>query len=93
MIPPKIFDELLYLVYGDQKTISLIQTAQRERAEATLCYDKLNWMLPIPGLHIPVANEIYSGSEYCAALESTIYHNKNYLGCVQGPFIIERRWL
>jgi len=27
--------------------------------------------------------DIYSGSEH-AAVESTLYHNKNYLGCVQG---------
>jgi hypothetical protein len=85
----KDFDELLYLVYGDQKTVSLIQTVQRERAGATLCYDKLNWMLPIPGLfhwrtnYMDMIHEVYSGSEH-AALESTLYHNKNYLRCVQG---------
>ena len=28
-------------------------------------------------------HDIYSGSEH-AAVELTLYHNKNYLGCVQG---------
>ena len=81
--------ELLYLLYGDQKTVSLIQTVLRERTESTLCYDKFNWMLPIPGLfhwrmnYMDMIHEIYSGSEY-PTVESTLNHNKIYLGCVQG---------
>jgi len=43
----KDFDEQLYLVYGDQKTV---QTVQRERVETKDCYDNFNWILSIPGL-------------------------------------------
>src|SRR6266404_5410320 len=30
-----------------------------------------------------MVHKVYSGSGH-AALESTLYHNKNYLGCIQG---------
>lgn len=40
----------LHLVYGDQKTVSLIHSVQRERAVATQSYDKYDWVLPVPGL-------------------------------------------
>jgi hypothetical protein len=85
----KDFEELLYLVFGDQKTVSLIQAVQRERAESTLCYDKFNWILSIPGLfhwrmnYMDMIHDVYSGSEH-PTVESTLNHNKNYLGCVQG---------
>lgn len=83
------FGGRLHLVYGDQKTVSLIRTVQKERQEATLPYDKYNWLLPVPGLfhwrtnYMDMIHDTYSGSEQAAA-ESTLYHNKNYLGCVQG---------
>jgi hypothetical protein len=76
-------------VYGDQKTVSLIRTVQKERQEATLLYDKYDWLLAVPGLfhwrtnYMDMIHNTYSGSEH-AAMESTLYHNKNYLGCVQG---------
>ncbi len=85
----KDFDGWLHLVYGDQKTVSLIRTVQKERQEATLLYDKYNWLLAVPGLfhwrtnYMDMIHDTYSGSEH-AAVESTLYHNKNYLGCVQG---------
>ena len=83
------FDGRLHLVYGDQKTVSLIRTVQKERQDATLLYDKYNWLLAVPGLfhwrtnYIDMIYDTYSGSEH-AAVESTLYHNMNYLGCVQG---------
>jgi hypothetical protein len=85
----KDFDGRLHLVYGDQKTVSLIRTVQKERQEATLLYDQYNWLLAVPGLfhwrtnYMDMIHDTYSGSEH-AAIESTLYHNKNYLGCIQG---------
>jgi hypothetical protein len=85
----KDFDGRLHLVYGDQKTVSLIQSVQKERRRATFQYDQYNWLLPVPGLFhwrtnfMNMLHDTYSGSEH-AAVESTLYHNKNYLGCVQG---------
>jgi len=87
--PATDFDGRLHLIYGDQKTVSLVRTVQKERLDATLLYDKFNWLLAVPGLfhwrtnYIDMIHDSYSGSEY-AAVESTLYHNKNYLGCVQG---------
>jgi len=83
------FGERLQLVYGDQKTVSLVRTVQKEQQEATLLYDKYNWLLAVPGLfhwrtnYMDMIHDTYSGSEH-AAVESTLYHNKNYLGCIQG---------
>ena len=83
------FDGPLRLAYGDQKTVSLIQVVKKEQAEATLPYDRCKWMLPIPGLFhwrtnfMDMIHELYSGTEV-AADETTLHHNKNFLGCVQG---------
>lgn len=85
----KDFDGTLIPVYGDQKTFSLLRTIQKERQEAALQYDRFNWFLPVPGLfhwrtnYMDMIHETYSGPEY-AAVESTLHHNKNHLGCVQG---------
>jgi hypothetical protein len=82
-------DGLLQLVYGDQKTVSLIHAVQREQEQATLPYDQYKWLLAVPGLfhwrtnYMDMIHAKYSGFEH-AAVESTLYHNKNHLGCVQG---------
>jgi hypothetical protein len=87
--PDTDFDGPLRLVYGDQKTVSLIQVVKKEQKEATLPYDRCNWLLPIPGLfhwrtnYMDMIHELYSGTE-SAADETTLHHNKNFLGCVQG---------
>ena len=44
------FNERLYLVYGDQKTVKLICGCKRERAEAKSAYDCHEWVLSVPGL-------------------------------------------
>jgi hypothetical protein len=44
------FGGQLHLVYGDQKTVSLIHIVQKERQEATLLYNKYDWLLAVPGL-------------------------------------------
>jgi hypothetical protein len=85
----KEFDGPLRLVFGDQKTVSLVRTVQKERQEAGHPYDQYKWLLPIPGLfhwrtnYMDMIHDTYSGSE-SAATESTLYHNKNILGCIQG---------
>jgi hypothetical protein len=82
-------DGPLWLVLGDQKTVSLVRTVQKERQEAGHRYDQCNWLLPIPGLfhwrtnYVDMIHDTYSGSGY-AATESTLYHNKNVLGYIQG---------
>lgn len=84
--PDTDFDGPLRLVYGDQKTV-LVQVVKKEQAEAALPYDKGNWLLPIPGLfhwrtnYIDTIHELYSGMEV-AADETTLYYNKNFMGCV-----------
>jgi hypothetical protein len=87
--PDTDFDGPLRLVYGDQKTVSLIQVVKKEQIKATLPYDRCHWLLPIPGLfhwrtnYMDMIHELYSGTE-AAADETTLHHNKNFLGCVQG---------
>lgn len=87
--PSGDFSDLLHLVYGDQKTVSLIQTVQKERQGSTLAYDKYDWILPIPGLfhwrtnYMDMIHDLYSGLE-SAPVGSTLYHNKNFMGLIQG---------
>jgi hypothetical protein len=87
--PSDDFSNLLHLVYGDQKTVSLIQTVQKERQGSTLSYDSFDWILPIPGLfhwrtnYIDMIHDLYSGLE-SVPVGSTLYHNKNFMGLVQG---------
>jgi len=44
------FNDWLFLVYRDQKTIKLIQLYKEERVEAEYAYNSHKWVLPIPGL-------------------------------------------
>lgn len=82
-------DGLLQLVYGDQKTVSLLNAVKKERSEASRHFDRFSWLLPIPGLfhwrmnYLDMIFELYSGADH-PTVESTIHHNKVYLGCVQG---------
>lgn len=83
--PAQEFNGPLYLVYGDQKTVSLIRTVQKEQQEAALPYDRLNWLLAIPGLfhwrtnYIDMVYELYSGFEHLTE-ETTLCHNQTFLG-------------
>lgn len=87
--PEKDFSRLLQLVFGDQKTISLIQAVKKEREESTSAFDTLAWLLPIPGLfhwrtnYIDMIFDLYSGSEFPGD-PTTLTHNGNYLGFAQG---------
>jgi uncharacterized protein DUF6589 len=83
------FDGLLQLVYGDQKTVSLLNTVKKQRKEAIRIFDRFNWLLPIPGLfhwrmnYLDMIFDLYSGTDHPADV-STLHHNKVVLGCVQG---------
>lgn len=46
----KHYSEVLYLVYGDQRTCQRIRACKRERLDATSAYDKHQWVLPVTGL-------------------------------------------
>ena len=83
------FDGLLQLVYGDQKTVSLLNTIKKQRKEAIRIFDRFNWLPPIPGLfhwrmnYLDMIFDLYSGTDHPADV-STLHHNKVVLGCVQG---------
>ena len=80
---------LLQLVYGDQKTVSLLHAVKKERVESSRLFDSFSWLLPIPGLfhwrmnYLDMIFELYSGADH-PTVEPTIHHNKVCLGCVQG---------
>lgn len=89
---PADFDQRLHLVYGDQKTVSLIGSVKKERRFSRNLYGRYRWLLPIPGLFhwrtnfIDMIYDVYSGSgnSKAAGVNTTLLHNQNYLGCVQG---------
>lgn len=82
-------EDLLRLAYGDQKTVSLVRTVQKERAEDQGTYDSYGWLLPLPGLfhwrlsYVSMLHDVYAGLED-AGEPSSLHHNKTMLGCVQG---------
>jgi hypothetical protein len=86
------FKRLLFLVYGDQKTVSLIQSVKRERQYCENIYGQYQWLLPIPGLFhwhtnfIDMIYDVYGGSKIDRASSepTTLLHNQLYMGCVQG---------
>lgn len=84
------FSQKLQLVYGDQKTVSLIQTVQKERSESLLPYSRFSWILSFPGLFhlrmnfMDMIHDLYSGQEDQALYMSTLAHNANILGRQRG---------
>jgi len=46
----KEFADVLYLVYGDQKTASLNRSVKDEQRSAQLPFDHRDWCLPLPAL-------------------------------------------
>lgn len=79
------FNGSLYLIYGDQKTVSLVLNVKSERHDATQEYDKYSSILPVPGLFhwrmnfMDMIHDLYTGSE-SAGTGSTLQHNRNVLG-------------
>jgi hypothetical protein len=86
------FKSRLFLVYGDQKTVSLIQSVKRERQYSENIYGQYQWLLPIPGLFhwrtnfIDMIYDVYGGSKIGrdSSEPTTLLHNQLYMGCVQG---------
>jgi hypothetical protein len=89
--PATHFKNRLYPLYGDQKTVSLIQTVKRERKYCENVYGQFQWLLPVPGLFhwrtnfIDMIYNVYGGSESSnASIETTLLHNQLYMGYTQG---------
>lgn len=90
-VKPDDFDgsDVLRLAFGDQKTMSLVRTVQKERNEEQGTYETYNWLLPIPGLFhwllnfVSMLSELYSGPE-ASGDPSSLHHSKTMLGCIQG---------
>lgn len=84
------FNQKIQLVYGDQKTISLIHSVQEESSESQLPYDKYNWILSFPGLFhlrmnlMDLIHDTYGGDKGQSLCMSTLAHNANVLGCKRG---------
>lgn len=85
------FNQRLQLVYGDQKTVSLIGSVKRERKHSRNVYGRYDWLLPVPGLFhwrtnfMDMIYDVYSGSESSfATIETTLLHNERYMGCDRG---------
>lgn len=83
--PESDFSDLLYLVFGDLKTLQLIQSCKQQRSEASTAYSRHNWVLPVPGLwHLRlnflqmVMKNFYGGKKYSDQY-STLYSQMNYL--------------
>lgn len=62
------FDGRLQLIYGDQKTVSLLRSIQKEQRDSMRCYDRRDWYLPIPGLFhwrmnlVDLISNVFNGS-------------------------------
>lgn len=82
---PTGFQERLYLVYGDQKTCSLIRSCQRQRFETSDVYHRLEWALPIAGLwhlrlnYLRMIMKTFFGGRKYANQYSTLYFQINHL--------------
>lgn len=83
------FEQRLLLVYGDQKTVGLVNSVQVERRYSRDSYGRFQWILPIPGLFhwrtnfIGLMFDTYSGNSHFTK-RTTLSHNANFLGCKQG---------
>lgn len=83
------FNDLLYLIYGDQKTVSLVLGIKHERREAGEPHAQYSSVIPIPGLFhwrmnfIDMVHDLYSGEE-CPSNGSTLQHNKHTLNYKMG---------
>ena len=81
-------DGSLYLINGDQKTIGLLQSIQREQVcDKTTGRAQLQWFLPVPGLfhfrmnYMEMIHEVYGGA---TTLVESLDHSKVHLGARRG---------
>jgi len=88
---PKDFEEILTLVYGDQKTASIIRGIKNEWREAPSAYDSHRWILPLSAFfHLRqtflwMIQKLHFGGEARSKDDrgrrdtpSTLYHNMNF---------------
>ncbi|KAF1810006.1 hypothetical protein P152DRAFT_475367 [Eremomyces bilateralis CBS 781.70] len=81
----KEFDNRLFLAFGDQKTSSLIRSMQAEQVDASISYDRKDWLIGVAALFHLRMNFLwlmqkthYGNMEQQDA--STLYHNINFWG-------------
>jgi hypothetical protein len=80
----EVFNNGLFLIYGDQKIVARIRSLKRRRCEAAKPYDSLKWALPVPALFHLRMNHLYmiSRNHFGAAKsdsKSTLYWAMNAL--------------
>jgi hypothetical protein len=88
---PKDFEEMLILLFGDQKTASIIRGIINERRETASAYDSHRWILPLSAFfHLRqtflwMIQKQHFGGEARSKDEhghrdtpSTLYHNMNF---------------
>ena len=91
-LDPTVFNERLWLVYGDQKTASNIRSVINERREASMAFDCHRWVLPLSSFfHLRqtfpwMLQTLHFGSENQNS-SSTLYHNMNFWERKQIPAI------
>ena len=61
--PKTDFSKRLFLVFGDQLTVSRIRSIKSERREATSAYDRFNWLLPVSAFFHLRMNLLYMVSK------------------------------
>jgi hypothetical protein len=83
-LPEEAFENTLFLIYGDQKTVQRIRTIKRRRRGSTKAYDTLKWALPVPALFHLKMNLLYMLSRCHFGGpdqdQSTLYDAMNYWG-------------
>ena len=76
-------DSQIVFINGDEKTVSLLQSAQRERRFERRTDAQLQWFIPVPGLfhwrmnYINMVHDIFDGPE---SAEDSLKHSKINLG-------------
>lgn len=84
------FGQYIQLTYGDQKTVSLVQSVQRMRKYSEHVYERFESFLAIPGLFHYKMNFIdlifshFSGSDKQQQCSSSIKHNEHHMGIAKG---------
>jgi hypothetical protein len=81
-LPDSAFEQRLFLIYGDQKTVQRIRSIKQRREEAQRPYDRLQWALPVPALFHLRMNYLYMISRLhfggSGGDQSTLYDAMNF---------------
>ncbi|KZZ96882.1 hypothetical protein AAP_00525 [Ascosphaera apis ARSEF 7405] len=84
------FGQYIQLTYGDQKTVSLVQSVKRMRKYSEHVYERFQSFLPIPGLFHYKMNFIdlifshFSGKGEQQRCPSSVKHNEHHMGIAKG---------